>query len=368
MALKTLRRKTLFIAMVVVPLALAIVYYAFFAVDRYVTAAQVVVRQPSQDTLEQSAPSIALMMAGLNPASREETLYLREFITSLDMLKVLEDRLKWREHFTGQWRDPWLWISDSDSQEELLEFYNRMVEAHFDDTTGLLTVEVQGLTPEFSKQTLDLILAESEKFVNEMSHKMSREHMKFAEGELELARKRYEAERHKMLEFQSNSELLDAQAAAESRATIIATLEAELTTERAKLKGLLASLGGDTPRVRQQRTRIKAIEDQLRAEKQALVSSSGGDKLNVVASQYRNLLIDVSIAEEAYKASTVAVENARIEVGKKIRTLIMVVSPNLAQEPIYPARLYNLVTLLIGLLLLYGMARFIIASVRDHHD
>src|SRR5690606_19681398 len=99
-----------------------------------------------------------------------------------------------------------------------------------------------------------------------------------------------------------------------------------------------------------------------------LVSSSGGDKLNVVASQYRNLLIDVSIAEEAYKASTVAVENARIEVGKKIRTLIMVVSPNLAQEPIYPARLYNLVTLLIGLLLLYGMAHFIIASVRDHHD
>src|SRR5690606_23467485 len=157
-------------------------------VDRYVTAAQVVVRQPSQDTLEQSAPSIALMMAGLNPASREETLYLREFITSLDMLKVLEERLKWREHFTGQWRDPWLWISDSDSQEELLEFYNRMVEAHFDDTTGLLTVEVQGLTPEFSKQTLDLILAESEKFVNEMSHKMSREHMRFAEGELELAR------------------------------------------------------------------------------------------------------------------------------------------------------------------------------------
>src|SRR5690606_7463339 len=130
MALKTLRRKTLFIAMVVVPLALAIVYYAFFAVDRYVTAAQVVVRQPSQDTLEQSAPSIALMMAGLNPASREETLYLREFITSLDMLKVLEERLKWREHFTGQWRDPWLWISNSDSQEELLEFYNRMVEAH----------------------------------------------------------------------------------------------------------------------------------------------------------------------------------------------------------------------------------------------
>src|SRR3546814_306037 len=147
--------------MVIIPMVIAIIYYAFFAIDRYVSSAQVVVRQPSQDNLEQSVPSIALMMAGLNPASREETLYLREFITSIDMLNVLENRLKWREHFTGQWRDPWLWIGNEDSREDALEFYNRMVEAHFDDTTGLLTVEVQGLTPEFAKQTLEVILADS---------------------------------------------------------------------------------------------------------------------------------------------------------------------------------------------------------------
>src|SRR3546814_7606613 len=101
------------------------------------------------------------------------------------MLNVLENLLKWRKHFTGQWRDPWLWIGNEDSREDALEFYNRMVEAHFDDTTGLLTVEVQGLTPEFAKQTLEVILDESEKFVNEMSHKMAREHAKFAESELE---------------------------------------------------------------------------------------------------------------------------------------------------------------------------------------
>src|SRR3546814_18538358 len=100
-----------------------------------------------------------------------------------------------------------------------------------------------------------------------------------------------------MLEFQSNSELLDAQAAAESRATIISTLEAELTSERAKLKGMLASLGANTPLVRQQRNRIEAMEDQLQVEKKLLVSTPTGDRLNVVASQYRNLLIDVGIAE-----------------------------------------------------------------------
>ncbi|MBO9356747.1 ABC transporter permease [Bordetella petrii] len=365
---KNSRKRALFAAMVIVPMIIAIIYYALFAIDRYVSSAQVVVRQPSQDSAEQSVPSIALMMAGLNPASREETLYLREFVTSIDMLKVLEKQLNWREHFSGQWRDPWLWIGNNDSNEELLKFYNRMVEAHFDDTTGLLTIEVQGLTPEFAKQTLDVILDESEKFVNEMSHKMAREHMKFAESELQLARTRYENERGKMLAFQGNSEMLNAEAAAESRAAIIASLEAQLTSERAKLKGLLASLGSNTPRVQQQQVRIKAMEDQLRVEKQLLVSPTGGDKLNVMASEYRNLVIDVGIAEEAYKASTVAVENARIEVGKKIRTLIMVVTPNLAQEAIYPARLYNLITLLIVFLLLYGLARFIIASIQDHRD
>jgi capsular polysaccharide transport system permease protein len=35
---------------------------------------------------------------------------------------------------------------------------------------------------------------------------------------------------------------------------------------------------------------------------------------------------------------------------------------------LYPERLYNLATIFLALLLLYGIARFLIASIEDHRD
>jgi capsular polysaccharide transport system permease protein len=45
-----------------------------------------------------------------------------------------------------------------------------------------------------------------------------------------------------------------------------------------------------------------------------------------------------------------------------------VVSPNSPQLALYPERLYNLATILLALLMLYGITRFILASIEDHRD
>ena len=76
------------IAMVVLPMILAAVYYGLFAVDRFVSSAQVVVRQDGNNQGAQ-VPGLATLLTGANPASREETLYLREYITSMDMMLSL---------------------------------------------------------------------------------------------------------------------------------------------------------------------------------------------------------------------------------------------------------------------------------------
>lgn len=345
----------------------AIIYYSFLAMDRYVTSSQVAVRQVGNNETPH-IPGLALMLSGLNPTSREETLYLREFLRSADMLHVLEERQKWSKHYEGRWRDPIYWLFPSAAKEDLLLFYQRMVTTHYDDQTGLLTVEVQAFDPAVAEATLKIMLAESERFVNELSHRMARDQMAFARSELANARKIYEDRRAAMLAFQSDNNLLDAEATAKARADVIAELEAHLTKERTKLIGLLANLDSETPQVRQQRTRIRAIEQQLAAETQRLLSDNGGDKLNVVASQYRNLAIDAAIAEESYKYAVGSVETARIEASKKLRSLVTVVAPNLPDKAIYPERIYNLITLLIILLLIYGVVRFIIATIEDHRE
>lgn len=367
MNLKTLKNNKLAIWLIGFPMLLAILYYSFFALDRYVSTAQVVVRQVGSNDTPQM-PGLAVMLSGLNPTSREETLYLREFLASQDMLNVLQQKLNWASHYEGRWQDPVYWLRAGASQEDVLKFYQRVVKAHFDEQTGLLEIEAQAFSPEFAEQVLKVILAESERFVNEISHRMAREQMAFAQGELAKARKLYEDRREEMLQFQSHNSLLDAEATAKARATVIAELEASLTKERTTMKGLLSTLSSNTPQVRQQRNRIQAIEQQLAVETKRLVSQSGGDQLNVVASKYRNLTIDASIAEEAYKFAVGSVESARIEASKKLRSLVTVVAPNLPDKAIYPERIYNLITILFALLLLYAISRFIIATVEDHRD
>jgi len=353
--------------LVAIPMLAAVVYYSFFALNRYVSGAQVAVRQVGNNEAPQ-IPGLAVMLTGLNPTSREETLYLREFLASQDMLNVLQRELKWSQHYAGRWRDPLYWLSSEAPQEDLLKFYRRVVTTTFDEQTGLLSVNVQAFDSAFAERALKVMLGESERFVNELSHRMARDQMAFAKSELASARKIFEERRDAMLTFQSENNLLDAEATAKARADVIVELEASLTKERTALNGLLATLDSNTPQVRQQKNRIRALETQLTAESQRLLSEKGGDKLNVVAAQYRNLTIDAVIAEQAYKYAVSSVESTRIEASKKLRSLVTVVSPNAPDMAIYPERLYNLITLLIGLLLFYGIARFVIATIEDHRD
>lgn len=362
------RDRALLVWIVLVPMALAIIYYSIFAVERYVSSSQVVVRQASSEGAAQQVPGLALLMGGAGMTSREETVYLSQFIDSDNMLSVLEESLKWRTHYAEQRRDPLYWLDVAVSRERLLDFYRRLVTVHYDEITGLLSVKVEAFSPDFALQIQQIIIEESEKLVNEISHRMAREQMRFAEQELGIARKNYEDQRDRMIRFQSENNLLDAEASAESRSQILADLESTITKERAQLTALLAQLDPGSPQVRQQRNRLAALDKQLAVEKGRLVSAAPDGRLNVVAAQYRNLMLDVGIAEEAYKLSVSALENARIEASKKIRTLVTIVKPTKAEEAVYPNRLYNLFTIFIVLLLVFGIVRFILASIEDHRD
>ncbi|HEE9762611.1 TPA: ABC transporter permease, partial [Pseudomonas putida] len=281
---------------------------------------------------------------------------------------LLEDRLQWVEHYSAQHKDAFFLLDKDTPKEDLLKYYQRMVSAHYDETTGLMRVEVQAFTPSMSEKMLKTILQASEHFVNEVSHNIAREQMKFAQGELETARTNYSKRKTELLNFQNENKVLDGGNTAKNRAIIIAELEAQYTKEQAALTEMSFKLRADSPQVRQQKQKVEAITQQLAKEKRLLVSSPQGSQLNVVASRYQQLTLDAGIAEETYKTAVAALDNARIEASKKIRTLVTVVSPNKPELALYPERLYNLATILLGLLMLYGLTRFILASIEDHRD
>lgn len=345
-----------------------IVYYSFFALDRYESTASIVVRQPGSSGGAGAAAGLAMLVGGVNPTSKEETLFLQAYVTSVDMLQVLEQEVNWTEHYQDRWADPLYWLPADSTQEDKLAFYQKVLQATFDETNGLLQLSVQAFEPVFAKRVLEVIVAQSQSFVNELSRQMAREQLRFAQGELALARRTYEQKRQTLIEFQRNSNVLDLEFTAQARATMINELEAELVMARAELSALISGLSANSPQVQQKRNMINSLEQEIAIERKRLTSSQTDSGLNVLASEYRELTVDAGIAEEAYKFAVAAVENARIEATKQLRALLVIVQPNLPDEPSFPERLYNLVALLLGLLMLYGIFRFIAATIDDHRD
>ncbi|WP_019562181.1 MULTISPECIES: hypothetical protein [Caldimonas] len=364
-ALTPARLKLLLIAL---PVLLAAVYYYALAADRYVSESIVTVRQANQNAA--GAAGAALLLAGISPASREDNLYLRQYIHSLDLLKKLDAELGLRAHYEAETLDPFFRLWAGVSQEWFLEYYRARVEVLFDEVAGLLTVRAQGFEPEFAQKLNAAILRESEAFVNAYSQRMAREQMQFAQGELDRAAERLQAAKNEVLAFQTKYKLLDPTAEARASGALMAELQAALAKQEAELRALRSYLNDEAFQVQTLRNQVEALRKQLEAERLRATSTDGPKdaRLNEQAARFQDLLLRAGFAEDAYKLALAAVENARIDASRKLKSLVVIESPSRPEEALYPRRLYNLVTLFIVCCLLYGITRLIVATIQEHQD
>lgn len=352
---------------IVVPMALAGIYYSFFAADRYVSESIIAVQQ-SGDNSVAAVSGLATLLTGASPESRSETLYLQDYIHSLDMLRHLDAKLGLRKAYAAEKWDFIYRLYEGASQEWFLWYYRNRVTASFDDVTGLLTIDTEGFDPALAQAINAEILSQCDAFVNEISHSMAREQMAFADGELRKASERLRVAKAKLLVFQNQHGVFDPLAQAQATATLTGQLDAQVATKEAELKAKLGFMQDDAPTIVNLRNEIAALKAQARAEQNKIASSQGAGKLNQLASEFQNLTLEAGFAEEAYKAALTAVETTRIEASRKLKNLVVVESPGKPDVALYPERIYNLITLLVALILFFGISRLVIATIQDHRD
>jgi len=365
--LSGLRARTLLLSVVVVPCLLYGLYLGLVASDRFVSESVIAVRQAGSDG--GSLPGAALLLGGLNPPSREDTLYLKAFVHSKALMQELDGKLGLRQHF-AQPRADWPYRLDPDaSLERFADYFRARVEVAFDPEATLLRIRVQGFDAAFAHRLNLAILESSERFVNETSQRMARERLRFAEGELVLTGERLQKARNEVLAFQSRHRMLDPGAQAAASGAITAELQATRTRLQAELGGALAYLNEDAFQVQALRARISALDRQIDAERsKATLEDRRGERINALAVQFQGLQLQAQFAQDGYKLAAAAVENARIDAARKIKSLLVVEPPSLPEEAEYPLKLYNLTTLLVACLLLFGITRLVLTTIREHQD
>ncbi|STG11775.1 Capsule polysaccharide export inner-membrane protein [Escherichia coli] len=348
---------------VVALFAIAVVYFCLIASDRYVSRAELVVKQADQIKMLPDA----LSMLGIGGSNHEDILLIQDYLKSPDLIGKLDKELGLKAHYQSHNVDFFSRLSDNVSREEFIQYYRNHLTLRLDDISGVLTIEFQAFDPAYGKRVVDLMLKESEGFINKLGHQVALEQLAFVEKEVNRAYQRVQDEKAKVLDFQNTHHLLSPESTSTARLGVVSQIEGQLAQQQAQLKQLQSYMRETAPAVISVQARVDALNKQLEQEKSRLTGVDK-DAMNEVTARYMDVQTQAALAADLYKSGLISLEQARVETYRKLKHLLVVSQPTLAEDAEYPRRLYNLATIGVLLCLLYGLVVMGLATLREHQD
>ncbi|MGM0855811.1 MAG: chain-length determining protein [Pseudomonadota bacterium] len=351
-------------ALALVAIVLVSFYWFVWAQERYVSNATVVLESP-----QVAAPEISLssIMGSGGGGNTQDLLLLREHLLSVDMLRLLDEQLDIRQHYTehgdffAKLRDPNAPI------EDLHQYYLRRVEVELDEYAGVLNINVEGYTPEFAHDMTSLMLEAGENHMNEMGHRLADEQVAFLERQMVRLEERFQETRAELLEFQNEYGLVSPSATVESINQVVATLEGDLARLKAQRNAMASFQSQQSSELRQTEREISALRDQIIEQRDRLAQATG-DSLNRVSAEYENLEIQAEFAQETYSSALASLENTRLESARQLKQVSVLQSPLMPEYPTQPNRLYNSSVFAIITIFLAFILSMMMMIIKDHRD
>ncbi|MBW8190760.1 hypothetical protein K0504_06915 [Neiella marina] len=357
------------------PWILFSVYQLLWASPRFESQAQVIVKQP--DAAATLDPAMALL-SGFGVASGgSDTQVVMVYIHSNDMLNYLENELNLRAHFSSYSVDFFSRLHKWNEQEEFLEYYKQHVGVLASSESGIITIQVQAFEQEYALRLNQAIVQRAEWFINNIGHMLAKEQLAFARNEHALTEQKLHVAQTDLLNFQERYNLLDPTAEGAALQQITYGIESQLSVKHAELKALKSVMSDTAPAVMAAQAEIDALTEQLKLERQRLspnqmidmtrVGSSSAKQLSVgeILAGYSDLKVAMELALQAYTSSLISLEKSRIEAYRKLQYLVTIESPTLPEDARYPERLYNIILFAVLGLLLFGIVRIVVATIKE---
>lgn len=353
-----------FIAIVVVPVAVAALYLAFFVSDQYMSETRFAVRGAERASFD---PLGGLLGGAGNRA--QEAAIIVEYLNGRGIVEELERKINLRRRFAAPGIDILSRFNPNDAIEDLIQYWRWHINADIDRLSGIVTIEVFAFTPQDALEISQAILAASEQLVNELSERSRRDALQQTQSELKRAEAGLQASIRAMQDLRNAEGLLDADKTSEAMIQMVADMRLELIRMEREYAAQRKTVDSGSPQLRVLESRIKAAHDQIgkletqmtgverRKEKPALAESM---------SRFEQLKLEHEIAQKRYVAASASFEKARVDLSTQQIYLTTFVPPTLAQSALYPRRMWIFIIVLAGCLALWGSGVGIAVLVRNH--
>jgi capsular polysaccharide transport system permease protein len=356
-------RHALFMATVVLPLAIAALYYLLIASDRYVSEARFIVRSSAGNGVGGVATMIENQ--GLSRAN-DETYAVNDYVVSRDIVELLvrNDHLRdilARPEADAINRFPNFYSRDN--KENLFERYKDMVQARIDSATGISTLKVAAFRADDATGLASAIIKYAEDLINRLNERAYDDAERYAQTIVDRERNDIGKIETDLTTFRNANGSVDPGKEAVAGFEMIGKMTTELVLLEANLQQQLA-LSPGAPGIAALREKIRSYQEQI--DKQKLDIVGGNRSLASKLAGYERLELDRELAARALGLAMINLAKAREDAQQQHLYLQTIVVPNVADYAEYPRRTLGMLLMLLVCLGLYATVRSLSSITLEH--
>ena len=360
------------LACVALPTLVVALYLLLIASERYAVKVKFAIR--GQETPAVDMLGILGNFGGSSGMSADSYILI-DYVLGRGMIDDLKNTVDVRALFSKSSIDWLSRMSGNEKIEDVLEYWQKMVSASFEPSTGIIRLEVTAYDPKEAFDLANAITAAADRLINQLSNESRRDALKAATTEVERAEQRQRMLRSGMRKFREQEQIADPVRRAGFQQEMIEKSKAELTRVDTELQAARGFMKEDAPSIVVLKNQRAALLKQLAVLQRevsgeaAATSEKQADGKRTVArmlSSYEELEAERIFAEKAYLTALASLERARYEADRKVRYLAIFETAAMPEEAKYPRIARDITMIALAATILWGIGLFFVFGAREH--
>ena len=354
-----------FVATVVLPTLVAAAYYGLWASDVYVSESRFVVRSPQRQT---SAGLGALLQAPGLGRAQDDTYAVHAFVRGRDSLRELDQQLQLRAAYSNASIDRlnrFPWLDGDDSFEALHRHVQKHLQIDYDTSASITVLSVRAYSAAQAQALNEKLLLQGERLLMQLNGRSRRDLVELARKEVLQAEETAKQAALALSGYRADRKLFDPERQGALQLQAVAKLREELLATEAQL-AQLRQLSPANPQIAVLAARVDFLRTAVANE--AARVAGGGASLTALAPAYDRLVLDRTFADRQLASAMAALEGARAEAARQHLYLERLVQPGLPDRALEPRRVRAVLTVLLFGLLLWGVIKLLVGSIKEHAE
>ena len=351
------------------------VYYIFYIeTERYESQSIIMIKDLSKEQSTSSLGSL-LLPVGAGSESMVDAKLLEVYIKSLDMFSVLDKEFNLTAYYKSEKIDilhrlsndfflPSYWFN----KENLLVENNKDLLIIYDEPSTTIKLGFAHENGKTAKKIVESIIRQSSKILNLFENKNTKVVLDFLKKQERQKHQLFISSLEDLLIYQNRTSTIDPKVDINVKNKILAGLEGDLIQKNVEYNSKAQYLNVNNAEMRLLKGNIHFIEKSIKEIKAKITGKEGNQKLNVNMSDFTLLTSKLEFNKQLYIQTLVKLEETKVLVSQNTKNLIVVSQASIADSYTYPNKFKDTFSVLIILMLIYGIINLIFIIIRDHKD